>query len=127
MGFDRTLVLIAALAIAATTLAARGADDPAKSGACPAAAAGAASTPDVELDTTPNPDRLRCEADEQLRQGDEQLRQYLEMDEENRRLIDAQTAYGKARDLYQQAGDRSGQAKALLGLARTQDYLDQDQ
>src|SRR5262249_31193657 len=77
-----------------------------------------------EVDTRPQPDRLRCQADEALRQGDEQLRQYLEVDEENQHLIDAQNAYDSARDLYQKAGERPGQAKALLGLARTQDYLD---
>jgi len=80
--------------------------------------------PDLEIDTRPHPDRLPCQAGEQLRQGDELLRQYLVVDEENLHLIDAQKAYGVARNLYRQAGDRGGEAKALLGLARALDYLE---
>jgi hypothetical protein len=118
------LLLMVALTVLAAAPSARGASDPSKSDACPApATAGAPPLPDLEIDTRPHPDLLRCQADEQLRQGDEQLRQYLGTDETNQRLADAQTAYGNARDLYRQVGERGGEAKALLGLARAQSYL----
>jgi hypothetical protein len=118
------LLPIVALTILAAAPSARSASDPSKSNACPAMPApGAAPLPDPEIDTRPHPDRLRCQADEQLRRGDEQLGRYLGEDEENQRLVDAQTAYGNARDLYRQVGERGGEAKALLGLARAQSYL----
>ena len=118
------LLLTVALTVLAAAPSARGAGEPEKSDACPALTKqGAAPLPDPELDTRPNSDRLRCQADEQLHQGDEQLRQYLGADEANQRLVDAQTAYGSARDLYRQVGDRGGEAKALLGLAQAQSYL----
>ena len=118
------LLLIVGLTVLAAAPSARGASEPAKSNACPAPTTpGALPPPDLEIDTRSHPDRLRCHADERLRQGDEQLRQYIEVDEENQHLGNAQTAYGEARDLYRQVGERGGEAKALLGLARAQGYL----
>lgn len=120
----RMLMLTVALTVLAAAPSARGADEPAKSVACPALTKpGAAPLPDPEIDTRLQPDRLRCQADEQLRQGDQQLRRYLGEDDANQRLVDAQTAYGNARDLYRQVGERGGEAKALLGLAQAQRYL----
>ena len=92
------LLLTVALTVLAAAPSARGAGEPEKSDACPALTKqGAAPLPDPELDTRPNSDRLRCQADEQLHQGDEQLRQYLGADEANQRLVDAQTAYFRLR------------------------------
>jgi tetratricopeptide (TPR) repeat protein len=119
------LLLIAGLAVLAAAPSARGGSEPAKPDACrPPTTRDSTPPPDLEIDTSPHPDRLGCQADERLRQGDEQLRQYLDVEEENQRLVDAQTAYGEARDLYRQAGERGGEAKALLGLARALDYLE---
>jgi tetratricopeptide (TPR) repeat protein len=118
------LLLIAGLTVLAAAPSARGASEPAKPDACrPPTTQDSTPPPDLEIDTRPHRDRLRCQADEQLRQGDEQLRQYIEVDEENQHVSDAQTAYGAARDLYRQIGERGGEAKALLGLARAQSYL----
>lgn len=106
---------------------ARAASEPPKPADCGDLRKSVAPTQNVEVDTRPASALLRCQGDEALHEGDEQLRQYLEVDEDNLHLLEAQTAYGRACDLYHEAGERLGQAKALLGLARVHDYLGSQQ
>lgn len=101
MNMRRTLLLPAGLAI---HLAASWADGAVASDACPDATAGL----DLETDTRPEPERLRCEAELLIGRADL----------ERQRGNNAQAAadYADAQNIFGRLGNESAQAAALLAL-----------
>ena len=100
MGYCGALFAIAAL------MTLFGASAPRADEAADSARLAQAPDLDLETDTAPQPDRLRRKAAERLRQAEES--------ESIGHVIDARSQYGEASDLYRQAGDRAGEAMALL-------------